>query len=42
MRHHLLLTSDPSRDDEGPIEVGLTEDGSHTRMVVEDRGLPKA
>jgi uncharacterized protein YndB with AHSA1/START domain len=38
--HHLLLTTEPGTDDEGQIEVWLTEEGSTTRLVVEERGLP--
>ena len=38
--HHLLLTSAPGTDDEGQIEAWLTEEGSKTRLVVEERGLP--
>ena len=37
--HHLLLTTEPGTDDEGQIEAWLTEEGSQTRLVVEDRGL---
>jgi uncharacterized protein YndB with AHSA1/START domain len=38
--HHLLLTMEPGTDDEGQLEAWLTEDGSRTRLVVEERGLP--
>ena len=38
--HHLLLTTVPGTDDEGQIEAWLTEEGSGTRLVVEERGLP--
>jgi uncharacterized protein YndB with AHSA1/START domain len=38
--HHLLLTTEPGTDDEGQIEAWLTEEGSKTRLVVEERGLP--
>jgi hypothetical protein len=38
--HHLLLTTEPGTDDEGQIEVWLTEEGPQTRLVVEERGLP--
>jgi uncharacterized protein YndB with AHSA1/START domain len=38
--HHLLLTTEPGTDDEGQIEAWLTEEGAHTRLVVEERGLP--
>jgi len=37
--HHLLLTMEPGTDDEGQLEAWLTEEGSHTRLVVEERGL---
>jgi uncharacterized protein YndB with AHSA1/START domain len=38
--HHLLLTTEPETDDETQIEAWLTADGSRTRLVVEERGLP--
>jgi len=38
--HHLLLTTEPGTDDEGAIEVWLSAEGSQTRLVVEERGLP--
>jgi uncharacterized protein YndB with AHSA1/START domain len=38
--HHLLLTTEPGTSDEGQIEAWLTEVGSMTRLVVEERGLP--
>ena len=38
--HHLLLTMEPGTDDETQIEAWLTEEGSKTRLVVEERGLP--
>ena len=38
--HHLLITSEPGTDDESEIEAWLTEEGSKTRLVVEERGLP--
>ena len=38
--HHLLLTTQPGTDDEGQIEAWLVEEGTQTRLVVEDRGLP--
>ena len=38
--HHLLLTSEPGTEEEGEIEVWLTEEGDRTRLVVEERGLP--
>ncbi len=38
--HHLLLTTEPGTDDEAQIEAWLTAEGSRTRLVVEERGLP--
>ena len=38
--HHLLLTTEPGGDDESQLEVWLTAEGSRTRLVVEERGLP--
>ncbi len=38
--HHLLVTSEPGTDDEAQIEAWLTAEGSATRLVVEERGLP--
>ena len=38
--HHLLLTMEPGADDESQMEAWLTEEGSQTRLVVEERGLP--
>jgi len=38
--HHLLLTTGPGTSDEAQIEAWLTEEGSRTRLVVEERGLP--
>ena len=38
--HHLLLTMEPGTDDESQMEAWLTEEGSRTRLVVEERGLP--
>jgi len=38
--HHLLLTTEPGTDDESQIEAWLTAEGSRTRLVVEERGLP--
>ena len=38
--HHLLLTTEPGTDDECQIEAWLTAEGSGTRLVVEERGLP--
>lgn len=39
--HHLLLTTEPGTSDEAQIEAWLTEAGSGTRLVVEQRGLPR-
>ena len=38
--HHLLVTMEPGTSDEAQIEAWLTKDGSRTRLVVEERGLP--
>lgn len=38
--HHLRVTMEPGTDDEAEIEAWLTEEGSKTRLVVEERGLP--
>lgn len=38
--HHLLLTNEPGADDESQTEVWLLAEGEHTRLVVEERGLP--
>ncbi len=38
--HHLLLTMEPGTDDETTVEAWLTAEGSGTRLVVEERGLP--
>ncbi len=37
---HLLLTMEPGTDEEAEIEAWLTQEGSGTRLVVEERGLP--
>lgn len=37
---HLLLTMEPGTDDETQVEAWLTEEGSQTLLVVEERGLP--
>jgi uncharacterized protein YndB with AHSA1/START domain len=37
---HLLLVMDPGTDDEAELEAWLTAEGSKTRLVVEERGLP--
>lgn len=39
--HHLLLTTEPGTEDEAQIEAWLTADGARTRLVVEERGLPR-
>jgi uncharacterized protein YndB with AHSA1/START domain len=38
--NHLLLTTEPGTDDETQIEAWLTPEGSQTRLVVEERGVP--
>lgn len=38
--HHLLVTMEPGTDEETQIEAWLTTEGSRTRLVVEERGLP--
>lgn len=38
---HLLITTEPDTDDEAQIEAWLTEEGSRSRLVVEERGLPR-
>jgi uncharacterized protein YndB with AHSA1/START domain len=37
--HHLLLRTEPGTAEEGEIEAWLTEEGTGTRLVVEERGL---
>ncbi len=37
--HHLLLTTEADGE-EGELEAWLTAEGSRTRLVVEERGLP--
>jgi uncharacterized protein YndB with AHSA1/START domain len=39
--HHLLITTEPDTEDEAQIEAWLTEEGRKTRLVVEERGLPR-
>jgi uncharacterized protein YndB with AHSA1/START domain len=39
--HHLLVTTQPGTDEEAQIEAWLSEEGSKTRLVVEERGLPR-
>jgi len=36
----LLVTMSPGQDDQTVIEAELTADGDHTRLVLEERGLP--
>jgi uncharacterized protein YndB with AHSA1/START domain len=38
--HLLLTTSEVGSDEESQIEAWLTTEGSRTRLVVEERGLP--
>ncbi|MEO7060970.1 MAG: SRPBCC domain-containing protein [Lapillicoccus sp.] len=38
--HHLVLTMEPGGDDETRLEAWLTAEGTRTRLVVEERGLP--
>lgn len=38
--HHLLLTTQPGTADESHLEAWLSPEGSRTRLVVEERGLP--
>lgn len=38
--HHLLLTMEPGTSHESQIEAWLTTEGTGTRLVVEERGLP--
>ena len=38
--HHLLLTTQPGTEEEGQLEAWLTSEGTRTRLVVEERGLP--
>jgi uncharacterized protein YndB with AHSA1/START domain len=39
--HHLLVTTEPDTDDEAQIEAWLSAEGPKTRLVVEERGLPR-
>jgi uncharacterized protein YndB with AHSA1/START domain len=39
--HRLVLTTEPGTEDEAQIEAWLTEEGPKTRLVVEERGLPR-
>jgi uncharacterized protein YndB with AHSA1/START domain len=38
--HHLLLTMEPGTEDEAQIEIWLSQEGSRTTLVIEERGLP--
>lgn len=38
--NHVLLTMEPATADETVIEAWLTSEGEHTRLVIEERGLP--
>jgi uncharacterized protein YndB with AHSA1/START domain len=38
--HHLLLTMEPGTADETQLEAWLTAEGTGSRLVVEERGLP--
>jgi uncharacterized protein YndB with AHSA1/START domain len=38
--HHLVLTMGPGTEEESRVEAWLTAEGSRTRLVVEERGLP--
>ena len=38
---HLLLTLEPGTEDETQVEAWLSEEGDRTRLVVEERGLPR-
>lgn len=38
--HHLLISSEPGSDEASTIEAWFTVEGSGTRLVVEERGLP--
>jgi uncharacterized protein YndB with AHSA1/START domain len=40
--HHLLVTTETGTDDEAQVEAWLSAEGSKTRLVVEERGLPLA
>ncbi len=39
---HLLLTAEPGAAEESQIEAWLTAEGSQTRLVIEEPGLPMA
>jgi uncharacterized protein YndB with AHSA1/START domain len=38
---HLLVTLEPDSEDRTEVEAWLSEDGEKTRLVVEERGLPR-
>ena len=38
--HHLLARMDPDTPDETVIEATITSEGSSTRLVLEERGIP--
>jgi uncharacterized protein YndB with AHSA1/START domain len=40
--HHLVVTQSPGESDEAVLEATLTAEGTRTRLVVEERGLPAA
>ena len=40
-KRHLLLTMEPGTDEETQIEAWLSSEGDRTRLVVEERGLPR-
>lgn len=39
--HHLLLTLEPGTDEQTHLEVWLSAEADRTRLVVEERGLPR-
>jgi len=39
--HHLQVLMQPGTDDETQLEAWLTQEGDKTRLVVEERGLPR-
>jgi uncharacterized protein YndB with AHSA1/START domain len=39
--HHLVVTMDPGTQEEAQIEAWLTAEGESTRLIVEERGLPR-
>jgi len=38
---HLLVTLEPESEDRTEVEAWLSEEGERTRLVVEERGLPR-